>query len=83
MKRSTITLPSDLADGVEEYLRAQDAPPAFTTFVQAAVREYLVERGFLRTYKPLKITPDGEGLNIQLPAQPLDPIATVVVLNTN
>jgi hypothetical protein len=35
-----------------------------------------------KAHKPLKITPSGEGLDIQLPAQPLDPIATVVVLNT-
>ena len=33
-------------------------------------------------HKPLKITKVGEGLDIQLPAQSLDPIATVVVLNT-
>ncbi|HWW97902.1 MAG TPA: hypothetical protein VNY74_09395, partial [Edaphobacter sp.] len=35
------------------------------------------------THKPLKLTKTGEGLDIQLPAQPLDPIATVVVLTTN
>jgi alpha-L-fucosidase len=35
-----------------------------------------------KTHKPLKITPSGEGLDIQLPARPLDPIATVLVLNT-
>jgi alpha-L-fucosidase len=35
------------------------------------------------THKPLKLTHTGEALDIQLPAQPLDPIATVVVLNTN
>jgi alpha-L-fucosidase len=33
-------------------------------------------------HKPLKLTKTGEGLDIKLPAQPLDPIATVVVLNT-
>jgi alpha-L-fucosidase len=35
-----------------------------------------------KAHKPLKITQSGEGLDIALPAQPLDPIATVVVLNT-
>ena len=34
------------------------------------------------THKPLKLTKTGEGLDIQLPAKPLDPIATVLVLNT-
>jgi alpha-L-fucosidase len=33
-------------------------------------------------HKPLKLTKNGEGLDVQLPGQPLDPIATVLVLNT-
>jgi len=36
-----------------------------------------------KVHKPLKLTKTGEGLDIALPAQALDPIATVVVLNTN
>jgi alpha-L-fucosidase len=35
-----------------------------------------------KAHKPLKLTPNGEGLDIQLPDKPLDPIATVLVLNT-
>jgi len=35
-----------------------------------------------KTHKPLKLTKSGENLDIQLPAQPLDPIATVLVLIT-
>jgi hypothetical protein len=61
MKRATITLPDDLAAGIDEYRRAQDAPPAFTTVMQAALREYLRERGFLRPFRPLKITPAPRG----------------------
>src|SRR5271170_5058379 len=34
------------------------------------------------THKPLKVTPTGSGVDIQLPAKALDPIATVLVLNT-
>lgn len=34
------------------------------------------------SHKPLKLTRAGEGLDIQLPDKPLDPIATVLVLNT-
>src|SRR5438105_4149200 len=56
MKRATMTLPDDLAEAVERYVRAQEAPPALTTVVQAALREYLRNRGFLRPYRPLKIT---------------------------
>lgn len=59
MKRATMTLPDDLAKAVNDYQKAQEAPPALTTVMQAALREYLRERGFLREYRPLKITPKG------------------------
>jgi len=61
MKRATMTLPDDLAKAVDEYVAAQEAPPALTAVVQAALREYLRERGFLRPYRPLKITPAPRG----------------------
>lgn len=54
-----MTIPDDLAKAVDDYLHAQDAPPALTTVMQAALREYLQQRGFLRKYRPLKITPVG------------------------
>jgi hypothetical protein len=54
-----MTIPDDLAEAVDAYVRAQEAPPALTTVMQAALREYLRERGFLRAYRPLKITPVG------------------------
>ena len=54
-----MTFPDDLAKAVDEYVKAQEAPPALTTVVQAALREYLRERGFLREFRPLKITPKG------------------------
>jgi alpha-L-fucosidase len=34
------------------------------------------------SHKPLKLTRKGSALDIELPAKPLDPIATVLVLNT-
>src|ERR1019366_846177 len=34
-------------------------------------------------HKPLKLTQTGDSLDIQLPAKPLDPIVTVVVLETS
>jgi hypothetical protein len=60
MKRATMTLPDDLAEAVDRYMKAQEVRPPLTTVVQAALREYLRERGFLRTYRPLKITPKGD-----------------------
>lgn len=59
MKRATMTFPDDLAKAMEDYLQSQDAPPSLTTVMQAALREYLRERGFLREFRPLKITPKG------------------------
>ena len=59
MKRATVSLPDDLAEAVESYTRAQNIPPALTAVVQTALREYLRERGFLRTYRPLKLGPLG------------------------
>jgi hypothetical protein len=63
MKRATMTLPNDLAKAVDAYVRAQDAPPALTAVVQAALREFLRDRGFLREYRPLKITAKGKSGN--------------------
>jgi hypothetical protein len=56
-----MTLPDDLAKAVDNYLRAQEAPPALTTVVQAALREYLGERGFLPGHKTLRIRPAKRG----------------------
>jgi hypothetical protein len=65
MKRATMTLPDDLAQAVEEYVQAQDVPPTLTGLVQAALTEYLRERGFLRSYRPLKITPASKGSGLK------------------
>jgi hypothetical protein len=56
-----MTLPDDLSKALDDYVQAQEAPPALTTVVQAALREYLRERGFLRTYRPLIISPAKKG----------------------
>lgn len=61
MKRATMTLPDDLAEAMERYLTSQETPPSLTTVVQAALRQYLGERGFLRTRRRLEITPAKRG----------------------
>jgi hypothetical protein len=48
MKRATVTIPDDLEKAVDSYVRAQEAPPPLTAVVQAALREYLADRGFLQ-----------------------------------
>ena len=54
-----MTLPDDIAKAVEDYLSAQEASPSLTTVVQAALRQYLGERGFLPVRRTLRITPAG------------------------
>lgn len=61
MKRATVTIPDDLAEAVETYVRAQEAPPPLTAVVQAALRQYLTERGYLRAGAPLRIEPARKG----------------------
>jgi hypothetical protein len=58
MKRATITFPQDLEEALEHYLNDQAARPALTAIVQAAVREYLADRGYLAgKSRVLHITP--------------------------
>jgi Arc/MetJ-type ribon-helix-helix transcriptional regulator len=61
MKRATITLPDDLEQALERFVDEQEVPVQLTAVVQAAVREYLGERGYLETSSPLRIRPAGRG----------------------
>jgi Arc/MetJ-type ribon-helix-helix transcriptional regulator len=62
MKRATVTLPDDLEKAVDSYVRCQEAPPPLTAVVQAALREYLAERGYMQAAaRPLRITPARKG----------------------
>ncbi|HXB71758.1 MAG TPA: hypothetical protein VNY05_26210 [Candidatus Acidoferrales bacterium] len=61
MKRATITINDDLETALESYVRSQEAPPALTTVVQAALGEYLARRGAAPPSHPLRITPAKKG----------------------
>jgi hypothetical protein len=61
MKRATMTFPDDLAKALESYVASQEAPPTLSAVVQAALRQYLGERGFLRVRQTLEITPARKG----------------------
>jgi hypothetical protein len=61
MKRATMSLPDDLAEAADNYLRAQEVPPTLTAVVQTALQEYLRERGFLQVRRRLKIGPARRG----------------------
>ena len=60
-RRATITIPGDLAKAVSAYVRDQEAPPALTAVVQAALRQYLTLRGYLNAPASLQITPARRG----------------------
>jgi hypothetical protein len=59
MRRATVTLPADLARAVDAYIQEEEAPTALESVMEAALREYLRERGFPRSHHPLKIRPKG------------------------
>lgn len=61
MRRATITIDDDLEAMLDSYLRRQEVSPALTSVVQAALREYLLHRGFASEPKRLRITPAKRG----------------------
>lgn len=61
MKRATITMTDELERAVVAYQQDQEVPPALTAVAQAALREYLAERGYLSPHRSLRITPAKRG----------------------
>jgi len=72
MRRATVTIPDDIAKAVDRYVRAQDAPPPLTAVVQAALHEYLSERGYLSQPRPLRIRPAAQGSGVRDASQAHD-----------
>jgi len=65
MRRATVTIPDDLAKAVDRYVRDQEAPPALTSVIQSALRQYLMQRGYLASTGPLRITPARRGSGLR------------------
>lgn len=61
MKPDAITLPDDLEQALERFVAAQAVPVQPTAVVQAAIREYLAERGYLPGTAALRIRPAPRG----------------------
>lgn len=61
MRRATITLDRELEQALDEYVSDQEAAPALTAVVQAALRSFLAERGYLTARRTPKITPAPRG----------------------
>lgn len=61
MRRATVTLTDDLESAIDAFINDQQATPSLNAVTQAALREYLAARGYLRTRKVLRITPADMG----------------------
>jgi len=57
MRRATITIDKEIEQALDAYVSDQEAAPALTAVVQAALRSFLAERGYLPARRRLKITP--------------------------
>lgn len=57
-----ITLPDRLAEALDAYIRDQEISTSTTDIVQAALEQYLTEKGYLPNIKKhLRITPATDG----------------------
>ena len=65
MRRAPITIGDELESSLDAYLRQQDARPPFTAVVQAALKEYLAQRGFSAKPRTLRITPAKKGSGLR------------------
>ncbi|MGI8826559.1 MAG: hypothetical protein ACR2JC_13095 [Chloroflexota bacterium] len=61
MKRSTMSMPGELEQALNAYVGDHEAPPAVTSVVEAALRQFLAERGYLRPSRPFSIHPAERG----------------------
>jgi hypothetical protein len=61
MKRVTITIPDNLAEALDAYRDDQEVAPALTAVVQAALGDFLAERGYFTPRRSLRITPAATG----------------------
>ena len=48
MKRVSVSLDDDIEAALHGYISSQEAKPSLTAVVQAAIREFLIDRGCLR-----------------------------------
>lgn len=46
MRRATVTIPDELERSLASYREDQEFPPSLAALVQAALKEYLLQRGY-------------------------------------
>jgi hypothetical protein len=47
MRRATVTIPEELEGALESYRRHIELPPSLAAVMQAALKEYLHQRGYV------------------------------------
>lgn len=61
MKRATFSVSDELADAIEAYRQDQELPPSLTAVAEAALAEYLSQRGYFKPRRALRIRPAARG----------------------
>jgi hypothetical protein len=61
MRRATITIPDDLDQALEAFMKDQAVAATLTAVAQTALREFLVQRGYLPSGKRFWLTPAEHG----------------------
>ena len=67
MKRTTISLPDTLHDALDRYRREHEVRLPLSAMIQAAIREYLMRRGYepVPAEAAFRITPAEKGSGIK------------------
>lgn len=71
MKRTSMTIPDDLEKALDVYLNDVEVPPAIAAVLQAALREYLAQRGYLTDAGVLRREKEENGDGKPWPRYPL------------
>ncbi|MBL8290247.1 MAG: hypothetical protein JNN08_00350 [Bryobacterales bacterium] len=67
MRRATITIGDEISAQLDSWIRQQDAAPSLTAVVQAALKEFLAQRGFAAPPRKLQIERSGAGTHLVRP----------------
>jgi hypothetical protein len=61
MSTITIAIADDVAEGLEQLRQEQEPIPDLATVANSAIREYLIQRGYLPSHRVLRIRPAKKG----------------------
>jgi hypothetical protein len=64
MNTITIAIADDVAEGLEQLRKDQEPALELETLANTAIREYLIQRGYLPSHRVLRITPAQRPLRI-------------------